>query len=404
MFRYALKVSLTSMVAGLALSAPINAQSGPTKAPPAPTDLSAPPGANPEAAFLSESFGISPDEARERIGIMNQVGELVRKAEAEGGTSYAGVWVEHEPVFKVLVAFADQQPRQTFVASLDPQMRRFVQIRNVRAGVRQQQADIAAIFEALRQGGRDFFVAFNPKNQKYEVTVNEGSDTQSVLSAIPPQLRSLVTVQKGPVPKNAQSNVTPGDRVHAGWDALTSTGAFACTFGFAGVNVNNRPAVSTAGHCTSQQPKVVKSTNTAAYVTLPLPFAERFYDIFDFQLHEAVGLDPGYWVWFQNSKPVRGYENYVNTVSGYYSDGYFTVSGVAPYKINNGEHYVDRPVCKSGSRTGFTCGLISSSYVSGTSEGQSFTGMVRVNRSQQMVIAFSGDSGGPVFSTTECPV
>ena len=384
------------LVAGLPVASGL-AQDRPSAAPPPPTDMAAEPGVDPEATFLSTSLGISLEEARGRRDIMSRIGALVQRAQAEDD-SFAGVWVEQQPAFRIIVAFADQEDRQQFLQSLDPALRRYVQLRHVRAKAETERAELEEIFGALRGKGEDFTVSFNPKNQKYEVLVGEQANSQSVLSMVPPRLRSLVVVNRGPVPVDVQSNVSPGDRVHAGWDALTAEGYYACTFGFAGVNVNNRPAISTAGHCLAQQPKVTKSTDPGAYVTLPAPFAERQQDTYDFQLHEAVGLDPGYWVWFQNSKPVRGYESYVNYVPGYHSSGYFTVSAAAPYKINNGEHWVHRPVCKYGSRTGFTCGYISASYVYGEADGRPFSGMVRVNRSSQRIIAFSGDSGGPVFS------
>jgi hypothetical protein len=107
----------------------------------------------------------------------------------------------------------------------------------------------------------------------------------------------------------------------------------------------------------------------------------------------------GYWVYFQNSKAVTDYPSYVNTVPGFYGDGYFTTRGTLKQSSYNSNHYIGMPVCKSGMTTGFTCGTVQSSSVSGTDDrGVSYSSFVKVSGSSQQVIAFGGDSGAPVFS------
>lgn len=89
----------------------------------------------------------------------------------------------------------------------------------------------------------------------------------------------------------------------------------------------------------------------------------------------------------------------MNTVPGFYGDGYFTTRGTLKQSSYNSNHYIGMPVCKSGMTTGFTCGTVQSSSVSGTDDrGVSYSSFVKVSGSSQQVIAFGGDSGAPVFS------
>jgi hypothetical protein len=138
----------------------------------------------------------------------------------------------------------------------------------------------------------------------------------------------------------------------------------------------------------------------AHYVQLPTEAEKRYGDLYDFRYHPVVGLSTGYWVYFINSKPVYNYPQYVNTVPGFYNDGYFTVKSTLKQSTSyNSNHYLGMPVCKSGFASGFTCGTVQSNWVSGTDDkGVTYRGFVTVSGSSQPVIAFGGDSGGPVFS------
>lgn len=390
-------VSYFALALGLCATASLAqpAAREPVKQPPLPAERKTEgSGAEAHIRYLQDAHKLSATDARERHETMEEIEGLIAAARAEDPEAFAGVWVEHEPVFKVVVAFAGNEDRAAFAEKVSPRLRRHLQLRKARKSLAGNEAELAALFAALKGGGADFTAAFEPTSQKYVVTAETDTAGGRLQALVPAALRDLVQIRKGPAPRDVQSGVQPGDAVYGGWDALGSDEYFECTFAFAGRNSYGRDSILTSAHCSSPNPKIQQ---TGHVVTLPAAFDSRWEGNYDFRAHEVVGLSTGYWVYFLNSKTVRGY-SYVNTVPGYYSDGYFTVSATLKYSMSNSNHYVGMPVCKYGSRTGFTCGAVTASSVSGTSNGRAFTGMVRVGRSTQTVTAFSGDSGAPTFS------
>jgi hypothetical protein len=353
-------------------------------------------GVEAQIRYLQDSYKLSEADARDRYETMLEIDKLIATARAEDPDAFAGVWVEHEPAFKVLVAFAGNDDRAAFASKVSPKLRRHLQLRKMRKSLAGSEEELATLFAALRAGGVDFTAAFEPTSQKYVVTVENDAGSGRLQGLVPSALRDLVQIRKGPVAHDVQSGVQTGDAVYGAWDALNASGYYECTFAFAGRNSNGRDSILTSAHCSTLNPRIQE---TGHLVTLPAAFDSRLEGDYDFRAHEVVGMSTGYWVYFVNSKPVRGYPSYVNTVPGFYSDGYFTVSATLKGNvIYNGNHYVGLPVCKSGSRTGFTCGTVTASSVNGTANGRAYTGMVRVGRSKQTVTAFSGDSGAPIFS------
>jgi hypothetical protein len=72
---------------------------------PAPETVAATPTTHPDAAGVAESLGISIEEAQRRLGFQEAIGRLSMTIEAEHPDTFAGLWIEHEPVYKVVVAF-----------------------------------------------------------------------------------------------------------------------------------------------------------------------------------------------------------------------------------------------------------------------------------------------------------
>ncbi|MAU01830.1 MAG: hypothetical protein CL608_32235 [Anaerolineaceae bacterium] len=64
--------------------------------------------ANPDAAAYAEDLGVSLEEANERLALQDSIGELQAELLANEVDSFAGLWLEHEPAYKVVVAFAGE--------------------------------------------------------------------------------------------------------------------------------------------------------------------------------------------------------------------------------------------------------------------------------------------------------
>lgn len=366
--------------------------------PPLPTpENSRGPGRDLQADDFVKTYNISPEEAAERVSILQEVQQIVQLATADDEESFGGVWVDHSPVFKIIVAFSGTDTRAAFLNKVSPRLRRYIQVRASAKSLKEAQQEVQLLMQALSRAGITFETYFEPRRQNHIVSVKSQADADIARRLIPPALRPNVNVEVGGPSGNFQANVQTGDAVYGGWSLFDSGGKETCTYGFVGRDSSGRNSILTAGHCRTNPPYVIGAD---ANHFVQLPYAEPQYgDQFDFRHHPVVGLSTGYWVYFLNSQPVVGYTQYVNTVPGFYSDGYFTVRDRVQYTAWNSNHYVGMRVCKNGFRTGFTCGSVEANWVSGVdSRGVSYTGFVRVSGSSQAVIAFEGDSGAPVFS------
>jgi len=58
----------------------------------------------PELDYYSKAMSVSVDEAKRRFAIQDAAGVFQRELAEELGDSFVGVWIEHEPEFRVFVA------------------------------------------------------------------------------------------------------------------------------------------------------------------------------------------------------------------------------------------------------------------------------------------------------------
>lgn len=61
---------------------------------------------NPDVLSYAEDVGISAEEAAGRLALDDSIGELQASLLTNEAGSFAGLWLEHEPAYKVVVAFA----------------------------------------------------------------------------------------------------------------------------------------------------------------------------------------------------------------------------------------------------------------------------------------------------------
>lgn len=317
--------------------------------------------------------------------------------------------MEHTPTFKVVVSFADQQDRSAIRDQVSPALRRYIVIIPVRRSVAKIRTDQEAILSALMSAATDIGIAHDPRTEKFVVEVADMSRSDELRALIPPGLRDDVMIRRGLPMKDTQSGVQSGDAIYGGWDFYDSAGNHNCTFAFVTRSHEGKDAILTASnnHCSATTPYVGQTTH---WVILPAAYHSRSTTAsgmtYDFRAHVITGLVNGPYVWFENNRAVRGYTQYVNSVPNIANSGYFTVAGsISNSTSSNYGYFVGMPICKMGSRTGLTCGEVTSTSYSGTTTGNSgttsYSGLVRVGRYNQSVNAFSGDSGGAVFSAPD---
>lgn len=196
-----------------------------TRRPPNPADSrSGGSGVEAQIRYLQDADKLGAAEARERYDVLQEIEALIAAARAEDADAFAGLWVEHEPVFRIVAAFAGNDERSAFAAKVSPNLRRHLQLRKVRKSLVESEAELAALFLALRVGGPNFTLAFEPTSQKYVVTAADDSGGNRLRALVPAALRDLVQIRKGPVGRDVQSGVQAGDAVYASSVSGSSSG------------------------------------------------------------------------------------------------------------------------------------------------------------------------------------
>ncbi|HEU0133527.1 MAG TPA: hypothetical protein VFR28_01785, partial [Allosphingosinicella sp.] len=78
---------------------------------------------NPAVTHIMQSYGVTKAEAQMRVDLQAEIMALSEKLNASGDEAYGDMYIQHEPVFKIVILFADNADRKAFLDSLDPKLR-----------------------------------------------------------------------------------------------------------------------------------------------------------------------------------------------------------------------------------------------------------------------------------------
>lgn len=350
------------------------------EAPPPPDELGATAvETNPAVTYLMQTYGIDRQEAQMRIDLQDEIVGIAEEIGAASDSNFAFILVQHEPVYKIVIAYDDVSDKNAVLQAVDPQLRRFVQLRTVpksRSGI---QADLEALARAFEATGAAFGGGYNVHNGKYVFTVETNEAARELREAVPPALRGDVEIVVGtlPKPQAAPTGVQPGDWSLGGYWQYSSTSAGgACTWGY--VVSFGSPAkrgLVTAAHCGTPRYQYTGGH----WITFSGPVVSRQTGKYDYQVFDATGLNTDNLVYFEDK----------NSIPEFPASGYLNVTGTVPWS----QQYAGLVMCKSGYTTGITCGTITN----GNRYYQGSYGWIEVSKTKQTVISLGGDSGGPWF-------
>ena len=315
--------------------------------------------ANPGGSRMAEAYGlangISPSEASARLDDQKKAGKLRARLEAAEPDTFAGMYVEHTPKFRVVARFKGNA--RAALAKLNADIPidgedAALSLKELRAIQDETYADLKGIgIESASQiaekdGSVEFFV-----------------EDPSAAEAARGKLRHGKSIKFGKANKLRRG----GEAAIEGGRSLSSAGAQACTTGFVayktGLSNTNTRYVLTAGHC----------PNSLTYNGVSVPFVGEKYaanTFYDYQWHSRGTF----------TQPTNEiYEGLSTNLK---------ITAVWPYSNMN----VGDFICKWGAVTGFTCGNIASLNYNSLGAG----GFVRVDGGGTD-LSSGGDSGGPWY-------
>ncbi|HEX6096967.1 MAG TPA: PKD domain-containing protein [Thermoanaerobaculia bacterium] len=293
------------------------------------------------------------NEAVRRLQLQQQIGELDAALAKEETGTFAGLWIQHQPEFRVIVQFTGPGAEERLKGRVaGGPLANLVEARRVRFSLE----DLEKRQETSRARSRAAGVPFNsdidvPAN-RVELHVTEPEKLQAKLAAAGAHLPEGVVVKR--VPRLAQSET----KITGGVALSTCTAGFTVRH-----NTSGELGVSTAAHC----------GNTQAYQGVNLPFRlEDNNTDQDVQWHSACDI----------------FEVTNEFDSGI---GIRAVVGTIP----RDNQAIGSVVCKNGMTTGHTCGTISSkTFDLGANHNATF---IRMNNYPSANLSEAGDSGGPWF-------
>lgn len=354
-------------VVTLTLSNTATAQSVPS-APPLPQlpNNAEPAETKSQEEFYAADYNVSVAEARRRMGVMREAGQLAAKLRADSPESFAGTEILHTPQFKVKVKFtADADARvarlglsQEFVAETAVDSERKVQARQQAIGRALEAAGIAHNSAIRADGTIDIIV------EEVDAPRISGLLRSAGVEGIErTKLRPTRNMRK-PGQHNGEAAALLGGQLSYGAQGI-------CTAGFTVFKISS-PTIRykiTSGHCEEQ---LWSSDQTY------LPFVDQ-----------RIGANTPYDVQWHSQGTFPKFSNTIKNGS----TATLAITAVYPTSaFQNGEY-----LCKYGYSTYKTCGnIVSINY---NLQGVPAT-FVQVHHPSGFDMSQSGDSGAPWYSET----
>ena len=315
-------------------------------------------GENPDPAIrdaegYAAHLGVSLQQAQSRLTLQKLAGDLDAELSDHEGQTFAGLWIEHTPQFRVVVQFT---------RDADATIAKYNQSDELAAVLETRTADVS--LTELREAQSEATGAIRSENIPTESQIDIKAGKVKVFVAERARLDD--SIQKGTItlPDKVDLVTVPAmSRLEA--DIYGGLELSQCTSGFAVKNSAGTKGITTAGHCDED----------ISYGGTDLPFqSQAWHDSYDIQWHKA----PGFTV--------------LNKIQSSSSGGTRSITGT----VGRGSQSVGAYVCKYGSTTNYTCGYIETT--SFRMAGSSSATLIRVdNTAGHNNLSENGDSGGPWF-------
>lgn len=106
-----------------------------------------------DAQAYADDLGVSLDEAARRLNLQEAIGELGAALEANEVDTFAGLWIQHEPAYKVMVAFVGGDGEEVIRPYLQtyPQLADVLEIRTAEYTLAELEAAQREAFEIVEQ-------------------------------------------------------------------------------------------------------------------------------------------------------------------------------------------------------------------------------------------------------------
>ena len=317
----------------------------------------------------ANTYGVTIEEAEWRLSKEKYIGEVGNRIETGSPETFAGIWIEHEPVFRAVVRFVGDAKAQLAKYTQDPLFVPQTAPRSYEVLIA-AQADIA---DRLAKDGIDFESGIDLKKSEVTLYVR---DPAMVLKKFAAAFRAspFIRVYKSNsfVVPTAMSGGQELDRT------INRRLVRECTAGFNVSDSNRELGIITAGHCDNDL--TYKPTRTKLDYQSESDGGN--YDVQWSKQHVRQSVTP------------EQQTNSIDLING--SVASLEIKSVTP----SSAYVVGKTICKSGVTTGYNCGQVVNKNHLENWRGQAGS-YVEVHNANNELMTDFGDSGGPVFGPND---
>ena len=316
-----------------------------------------------DAQAYASDYGVTVEEARRRLTLQGPVGVLDEQLVNNASSTFAGIWIQHEPAFRIIASFT--RDGQTTV-------RPYVAGGPLDGLVDVRTAD--ATLDELVVIQNDFMTKISGLNVRVESLIDIKTNRVKLLVVERDRLDSLMTANAVQLPGKVDIvTVKELSRVStdlfAGLELDSPDGN--CTTGFSVIHSDDTEGITTAAHC------VDNHTFDGTDLTYLGGYLGGHYDV---QWYEAPSQYP---------------------LRGLMKDG--TNNRYVHGTKHRNQQTIGEYVCRYGRQTGSACGEIYSKTVKPTNQegcksGCTFSATFVLVELTSGSLTLGGDSGGPWFS------
>jgi len=316
-----------------------------------------------DAQIYASNNNVSTEEALNRFQLQDIAGELDAELSMNETGTFAGLWVEHTPQFRVVVQFT-RGGDETIKPYLKqhPELANIVEVRTAKVSLAELQRAQANALSSVRALDIPVESGINISGNYVDLYVAKANMHQLDDALQRGEIRFPDKVRVSTVDAMGK----PDTEIYGGLPLSTCTSGFSVKKGWW---IFTTKGITTAGHC----------SDTQSYSGNSLTFKSEMYTgSYDIQWHTASGYT-------------------VTNKIQWWSDG--STRDITATKSRSNQ-VIGGYVCKYGMTSHYTCGYISDKNYKPSYVPNAIATFIRVdNTAGYNDLSSAGDSGGPWFLT-----
>ena len=165
-----------------------------------------------DAEEYAERMGVSVEEAIRRLSLQDPIGDLNAELQQQEAATFAGLWIRHEPEYRVVVAFTRDGKKTLRPYVEGTPLADIIELRKGQFSLVELEAMQAEAMRELDKLDFDVHVSLSLENNRVEVNVSDRAWVESELQRVGadlPEGAELVVVEGGSTAQGKDRLLTP---------------------------------------------------------------------------------------------------------------------------------------------------------------------------------------------------